>query len=143
MRLTRTPSHDWQKASLRNTVSSRKKRNWGIILAPRGGCSSGVRASDCDSEGRGFETHHPPHLLLDLLIFRSYLKNLVPHSLSQSPMNTQSDPEPQEITDSPESKPLDPVSDIASEQSKFVMYLTLGIVGFLAFFITALSCGRQ
>jgi hypothetical protein len=58
-------------------------------------------------------------------------------------MNTQSDPEPQEITDSPESKPLDTGSDIASEQSKFVMYLTLGIVGFLAFFITALSCGRQ
>ena len=28
-----------------------------------------VRASDCDSEGRGFEPHHPPKILLKCRIF--------------------------------------------------------------------------
>src|SRR5512138_2854137 len=28
---------------------------------PPGGYSSGVRAPDCGSGGRGFETHYPPH----------------------------------------------------------------------------------
>ncbi len=30
-----------------------------------------VRASDCDSEGRGFETHHPPFFNYGILRFRN------------------------------------------------------------------------
>lgn len=28
-----------------------------------GGCRQGVKASDCGSDIRGFESHHPPHIL--------------------------------------------------------------------------------
>ena len=32
-----------------------------------------VRASVCGTEGRGFESHHPPIILKDLAIARSFL----------------------------------------------------------------------
>ena len=28
-----------------------------------------VRALDCDSRGREFETHHPPHIIYDFFLF--------------------------------------------------------------------------
>jgi hypothetical protein len=51
-------------------------------LTSRGGYSSVGRASDCGSEGRGFEPHYSPHLLKRLIFAQKNVRLLVSFSNS-------------------------------------------------------------
>jgi hypothetical protein len=52
-------------------------------LTSRGGYSSVGRASDCGSEGRGFEPHYSPHLLKRLIFKQKNVRLLVSFSHSR------------------------------------------------------------
>jgi hypothetical protein len=48
------------------------------------GCSSVGRTVDCDSEGRGFESRHPPHAGVAQLVEHCFCKAVVAGSIPVS-----------------------------------------------------------
>ena len=54
-------------------IKQLKKRNvCFIFVIANGGCRQAVKASDCGSDIRGFDSHHPPHKKADNFSYRLF-----------------------------------------------------------------------